>query len=192
MVIRITAIVVMAFVVLTTPASATYETGLYAYSAGDFDTAHSEWLPLAEAGDARSQYQLGQMYLKGEGVEADAATALKWFRLSADQDYSPSLFNLAELYYTGRGVAHNHDEAARLYGQAARQGNPEAQYVLGTLYIHGDGVVKDLVRAHMWLSLAGMRGLNMANDRRDTIEAMMTAAQITEAEKLRDQRMGSN
>ena len=192
MVLRIAAIVVMALVVLTTPASATYETGLYAYSAGDYGTAHSEWLPLAEAGDARSQYQLGQMYLKGEGVEADAARALKWFRLSADQGYSPSLVNLAALYYAGRGVAHDHDEAARLYGQAARQENPEAQYALGVLYIHGDGVEKDLVRAHMWLSMAGMRGLNMARNRLDTIEAMMTAAQITEAEKLREERMGSN
>lgn len=182
------AIMAMAMVVLATlatPATANYETGWYAYSAGDYETAHREWLPLAETGDARSQYQLGGMHLNGEGVEADAATARKWFRLAADQGYTPALVSLAALYYTGRGVGHDHDEAAKMYATAARQGNAEAQYALGALYIRGHGVGKDLVQAHMWLSLAGMRGLKAALKRRSEIETMMTAAQIAEAEKLR-------
>ena len=190
--IRIATFMAMALAVLATPATANYQSGLYAYSAGDYETAHREWLPLAEAGDARSQYQLGLMHLKGEGVEADAAMALKWFHLAADQGYTPSMVNLAGFYYTGRGTDHDHDEAARLYAIAARQGNAEAQYVLGSLHIRGHGVEKDLVRAHMWLSLAGMRGLKAARKRQNEIESMMTAEQIAEAERLRQERMGSN
>lgn len=189
------AIMAMSLVVLATlatPATASYDSGLYAYSAGDYATARREWLPLAEAGDARSQYQLGVMHINGEGVEADAAMALKWFRLAADQGYTPSLVSLAGLYYAGRGANHDHDEAARLYVKAARQGNAEAQFALGGLYVRGHGVEKDLVRAHMWLSLAGMRGLKTARNRRNEIESMMTAAQIAEAEKLRQELMGSN
>ncbi len=184
------AFMALALVVLATPASATYETGLYAYSAGDFETAYREWLPLAESGDAQSQYQLGLMQLNGEGVEADDVTALKWFAMAADQGYMPSLVRLAELYYTGRGTDHDHDEAVRLYTQAADQSNADAQYVLGALHIRGHGVGKDLVRAHMWLSLAAMRGLKEARKRRAEIESLMTAEQIAEAEKLRDEKMG--
>ncbi len=60
MAIRI-AILAVALAVMATPASATYQAGLYAYSAGDYETARREWLPLAEGGDARAQYQLGVM-----------------------------------------------------------------------------------------------------------------------------------
>ena len=192
MAIRI-AILAVALIVLATPASATYQAGLYAYSAGDYETARREWLPLAEGGDARAQYQLGVMYLNGEGIAPDDAMALKWFRLSADQDYTPSLMGLAEFYYKeDQGADHDHEEAARLYTLAAKSGNAEAQFALGGLYIRGHGVEKDLVAAHMWLSLAGMRGLKSARTRRDEIEAMMTPAQLAEAEKLRQELLGSN
>lgn len=192
MLLRIATIMALTLVVLATPAAASYESGWYAYSAGDYDTARREWLPLAENGDARSQYQIGLMHLKGQGVEADAASALKWFRLAVDQGYTPSLVNLAELYYTGRGAAHDHDEAAKLYAKAARQGNAEAQYALGNLYIRGHGVEKDLARAHMWLGIAGMRGLKIARNRQSDIEAMMTAEQLAEAETLRRKQLGLN
>ena len=184
------AFMALALGVLASPAAATYETSLYAYSAGDYETAYREWLSLAEAGDARSQYQIGLMHLNGEGVAADPAKAFKWFSTAADQGYTPSLVYLAELYYTGRGVEHNHAEAARLYTEAADQSNAEAQYALGALHIRGHGVGKDLVKAHMWLSLAGMRGLKEARSRRSEIEALMTAGQIAEAEALRDKKMG--
>ena len=192
MLLRIATIMTLALFALATPTSASYETGWYAYSAGDFATARREWLPLAEGGDARSQYQLGLMELKGEGAAADAAIALKWFRLAADQGYTPSLVNLAELYYTGRGATHDHDQAASLYTTAARQGNAEAQYALGSLYTRGHGVEKDLTRAHMWLSIAGMRGLRIARNRRSEIEPMMTADQLAEAKTLRQKQLGLN
>ncbi len=189
---RVALFLALVLVVSVTPATASYESGLYAYSAGDYETARREWAPLAKAGDARSQYQLGMMYFKGEGAGVDNALAFKWLRQAADQDYTPALFGLAEMYYTGRGVAHSHGEAARLYAMAAKSGNAEAQFALGALHIRGHGVEKDLVAAHMWLSLAGMRGLKYARMRRDEIEAMMTPAQIVEAEKLRQEQMSSN
>ncbi len=68
-------IITAALIAFAAPAWATYETGWYAYTAGDFVMARGEWLPLASDGDARAQFQLGVMYQKGEGVEADAAEA---------------------------------------------------------------------------------------------------------------------
>jgi len=44
----------------------------------------------------------------------------------------------------------------------------------------------------MWLSIAGMRGMKIARARMMEIEAMMTPEQIIEADKRRDERMGSN
>ena len=50
--------------------------------------------PLAEQGDAAAQFNLGNMYLYGEGVPQDNVQALKWLNLSAsrsqgkDHDYA--------------------------------------------------------------------------------------------------------
>jgi hypothetical protein len=49
MLLRITTIMALALAALATPASASYETGWYAYSAGDFATARREWLPWPKA-----------------------------------------------------------------------------------------------------------------------------------------------
>ena len=50
--------------------------GLEAYESADYETALAIWQPLAEAGDADSQFGLGQMYGSGVGVEMDDALAI--------------------------------------------------------------------------------------------------------------------
>ncbi len=54
-------------------ASADLKAGLDAYKRGDYATALREFRPLAEQGDARTQHNLGQMYMDGEGVPRTAA-----------------------------------------------------------------------------------------------------------------------
>ena len=62
-----------------------FQKGLAAAQAGDFATALQEWKPLAEAGNADAQYNLGIMYNNGYGVPQDQKEATKWFRLAAEQ-----------------------------------------------------------------------------------------------------------
>jgi TPR repeat protein len=51
---------------LSLPVSAQdFQKGYAAYNAGDYATALKEWKPLAEAGDADAQYNLGVIYDKG-------------------------------------------------------------------------------------------------------------------------------
>lgn len=45
---------------------------------------------LAEQGDAVAQYQLGEMYELGWGVQQDYRMAMYWFEKSAQQGYSPA------------------------------------------------------------------------------------------------------
>jgi len=42
-------------------------------------------LLAAEQGDADAQYNLGWMYVKGEGVPQNYKTAVKWYTLAAEQ-----------------------------------------------------------------------------------------------------------
>ena len=51
----------------------------------DYKTAHKLWLPLAIQGYASAQYNLGQMYYKGQEVPQDHKEAVSLFHLSAEQ-----------------------------------------------------------------------------------------------------------
>src|SRR5437588_11451343 len=85
-------------------AYADFAAGLRAYESKDYATAMKEWLPLAEAGDAPSQFNIGLMYLDGVGAPQSDQKAVEWFRRSADQGYAKAEKNLGALYAVGRGV----------------------------------------------------------------------------------------
>ena len=74
--------------------SGDFQKGMNAYERGDFTTALRKWKPLAEEGNARAQYWLGSMYKNGRGVPQDDKTALKWYRLSAEQGHALAQNNL--------------------------------------------------------------------------------------------------
>jgi TPR repeat protein len=62
----------------------------------------------AEAGDAKSQVELGRRYDKGEGVMKDHAEAAKWYLKAAEQNYAVAQYNLGVCYE--QGVAKNERE----------------------------------------------------------------------------------
>ena len=144
----------------------------------------------ADQGNADAQVNLGLLYAKGIGVPRNYAEASKWFRKAADQGQTEAQFKLGVAYEKGLGVPRNYAEASMWFHKAAVKGNPDAQAVLGMLYIMGLGVTRDYVQAHMWLTLAAS-GSPAGNDLhdgaiagRDGVAARMSAAQITEAQRL--------
>jgi TPR repeat protein len=81
-----------------------------------------EWYRhAAERGHADAQYNLGFMYLLGEGVQADPDEGLRWLRTSAEQGDEQSVRLLADLYRNGLyGVSANAAEA-RLWDEKYRK-----------------------------------------------------------------------
>ena len=129
---RFTTVLATVLSLAFTPLAAQYyQKGWDAYNAGDYATALQEWAPLAEAGGARAQYDLGVMYSNGQGVLQDYAEAARWYRLAADQGYADAQSNLGYIYEYGEGVLQDYAEAVRWYRLAADQGDATAQSVLG-------------------------------------------------------------
>jgi TPR repeat protein len=87
-------------------------------------------------------------------------------------------------YRQSTAVPQNDVEAVRWYRKAAHQGYVDAQFNLGAMYKNGLGVTQDYVQAHMWLDLAAMAGDRGAAENRNIVAALMTPAQIAEAQKL--------
>ena len=123
--------------------------------------------------DGESAYQRG-----------DYATALREFRVLAEQGDADAQTNLGFIYNYGQGVPQDYAEAANWYRKAAEQGHTGGQYNLGLMYFRGWGVPQDDVQAHMWLNLAGTQGDEKAAKNRDNVAERMTPAQIAEAQKL--------
>lgn len=53
-----------------------------AYDRKDYFTAHTLWLQMAEEGLPGAYFNLGRLYLFGEGVKIDFIEAHKWFTLA--------------------------------------------------------------------------------------------------------------
>lgn len=146
------------FLLPVSVSGADYASGRLAYANGDVPEALRIWRPLAEAGDPRAQFSIGNLYFNGIGVGTDRAEAARWFRLAADQGHASAQFNLGNAYKHGHGVPHNDRAAVRWWSQAAQQELAPAQYNLGTQYYFGRGVPQDENEARKWYRRAAENG----------------------------------
>ena len=88
----------------TVAAADSNEDAVSAYNHRDFALAERLLRPLAEQGDAQSQFYLGVMYYRGQGVPQDYQEALKWYRKAAEQGDAQAQSNLGLMYDKGQGV----------------------------------------------------------------------------------------
>ncbi|KAG0233310.1 hypothetical protein BGW42_007508 [Actinomortierella wolfii] len=112
----------------------------------------------AEGGDPKAQFNLGEMYRVGKGVEQSDTEAVEWYTMAANQGYPYAQFSLGMMYGLGRGVKQSDNEAVDWYTKAANQGYPYAQFTLGMLHEHGRGVKQSDTEAVRWYTKAAKQG----------------------------------
>jgi TPR repeat protein len=151
--------------------------GINAWYVRDFDTAHKLFAPLAEEGNAKSQYYMGLMYDNEQGVPRDYKEAVKWYRLAAEQGFSDAQYLLGVMNGNGNGVPQDYKKAIKWllksaeqknikaqmlirtnyhqwHKQIAEQGDSYAQRFLGASYYLGLGVTQDYAEAAKWYKKA--------------------------------------
>ena len=133
------------------------EDAVAAAQKGDYATAHQMLRPLANKGDARAQFDLGQLYANGWGVRRDFDIAVGWYSKAAEQGLAIAQYNLGVAYANGDGVPQDDREAGKWYRLAADQGDAAAQLNLGIAYANGWGVPHDLTNAYMWTKSCMLR-----------------------------------
>ena len=122
------AIVVLVAAGLWAPSSLAgpFEDALIAAEAGEFETAMGLFVPLAEAGDPASQYNLGVLYENGRGVEQNYEEAARLYGLAARQGHARAQRSLGTMYGNGWGIDRDFTEAYVWFSLAAAQGHDEA------------------------------------------------------------------
>lgn len=154
-----TYLICLAGLVMAAPAFADVKQGVDAWSRGDYRAAVDTWRPLAAAGDADAQFNLGQAYKLGRGVPVDLPVAIEWFRKAAAQGHMQAIDNYGlALFQDGKK-----SEALPWLEKSAARDEKRTQLVLGTMLFNGDGVPKDWVRAYALVTRSSQQGLPQAS-----------------------------
>lgn len=177
-------LVVLPLILSPSSWGADFNKGQQAYNSGDYQTALTEWQPLAEANNADAQFGMGLLYANGFGVALDDDQALKWYLLAAEQNHADAQVNLAVMHANGWGVPQSDEEAVKWYSLAADQGVTPAQIAVAKMYSGGFGAAQDKVQAHKWFSIASKLGDYNATSKRDNLASKMSAEEIAEANSL--------
>lgn len=140
------------------PALADVETGVQAWTRGDYAAAIKAWKGPADAGDPDALFNLGQAYRAGLGVKQDLAKAEVLFGQAAARGHAQAADNYGLLLFQ-RG---EHARALPYVQAAVARGDPRAAYLLGVAHFNGDIVAKDWVRAYALATVAQQAGLEQA------------------------------
>jgi TPR repeat protein len=147
--------------------------GIAAWQRGDYPAAVASWRPLADKGDPEAQYNLGQAYALGRGVDADPKRAQRLFAQAAARGNRMAETSLAIMLFQSGERA----KAMPSIAKAATAGDPRAQYIYGTALFNGDLASKDWPRAYALMSRAAFAGLPQAASSLTTMDGYIPQPQ---------------
>ena len=119
----------LALVHASAPARADMQAGWQAYTAGDYETAISEWQPLAEAGNFQAAYALGMAYQ----IKGDPAQAVPWYEQAASAGLAEAQILLGTMYARGSEVPRDLVRAYAWLHRAAEKESPNARLILDSV-----------------------------------------------------------
>lgn len=96
----------------------------------DYFKAIQLYTEAANAGDAKSQHALGEMYTEGLGCEKDTKKSFEWYLRAAENGLDWAQCRVGELYQYGIGVTTDRQKAFEWFQKALsqREGNSTAMY----------------------------------------------------------------
>ena len=149
---RLLSVVLMAALALGASVSlarADLQAGVDAYYEGNFAVALENLRPEADAGDPVAQYFLGEMHLRGKGVDQNFEQAAAWYEKAAVGGHADAQSAIGSLEMLGLGVPRHptsgyfwlivsvvwedsdlRDAAMAALGQVAVQLSPEQKRIM--------------------------------------------------------------
>lgn len=177
-----------------TGAHAGVKEGIAAFEQGRCVEAVAQLRPVAQAGNAKAQKLLGDLYKAGRDcpdLPGNDASAEHWYLLAAKGGDRAAQDELVSLYLYGYGPVKNPARALPWLQDLAKEGagGPLAQ--LGRLYEQGEGVPADSVLSHAYKLMAlrdkKWTGAAEAEKYLPAQRNNMSPDQVEEAERLAGQ-----
>lgn len=122
-------------------------------------------LRLAESGDVKAQYEIGQAYVEGNGINKNLEEGRKWMEKSALNGNVDAQSYLGDIYYFGMN---DYQKACEWWQKASDGGDNYATFNLSCMYQEGTGVKRDMAKSNSLLLKGAKRGsvecmFNLAN-----------------------------
>ncbi|MFN7095950.1 MAG: hypothetical protein ACK4PR_00085, partial [Gammaproteobacteria bacterium] len=111
----------------------------------------------------QAQCRLGQLYMEGNLVPRNEATAIEWYKEAESQQDITARFNIGIIYGAGIGVPQNIEEAKRWLCLAAAHNHPLALYSLGKIFVgEWNNTQPDVIQAVEFFQRAASQENNAA------------------------------
>lgn len=119
----------------------------------DVDLLHAAkiYMFLAKRGNVDAQRELGDMFMKGEGVAQNYSLGRTYLKKACLAGDPKAMCMMGNVYQRGVGVRTNQRLAFRLYLAAAQKGESHGYYGVGNMLYKGIGVRQDYKMAEMYL-----------------------------------------
>lgn len=116
-------------------ADETLGTGIEAAQRGDYAEAYWLWRPLADAGMARAQHQIGWLYANGNGLRVNLEAAIEWWTRAAQSGHADSAFAIGMAFLNGEPGELEQDfaKASEWLVRSADDGSADAPEILNRL-----------------------------------------------------------
>ena len=151
----------------------------------DWYAAFKFWLPLAEAGDAKAQYNVGRCYNRGDGIEQDSNQANHWYLKAAEQNDPRALFNLY-LFYSDQKSTEKDNEKAEYYLNRALE--LKEQRSINVIKKREEEKEKLRIENAKLLVEEKRKKFNLAGEEiKELIQLALNENQITRAKQLTDE-----
>lgn len=138
-----------------------YEKAKNFYLSGNYKEAFKIYHELALDGSVGCQRFTGWMYFLGEGVPADIAQALYWFKAAAEAGDPEAEFGVGRVYTRKK----DYKSAMAWYEKSASHGFVPSIYRIARMYRYSHGVHTDISKAVHMLRYAAEKGhLRSARD----------------------------
>ncbi len=120
-----------------------------ALTARQYAEAEKMLKPLADGGNGRAAYLLGDLYMNGSGVPQNYSKGKQWLEkaAAAGQATNDGEYQIGRTYFEGLGTPKDYNKAYYWLSKGAADGNPHAMNDLSVMYLHGYGVDKDNKKA---------------------------------------------
>lgn len=166
--------------------SSNYVLGVEAFQKGDYRRAFDAWSLGSYEGNAEAQYNLGVLYLEGQGIKTNVDQARAWFLKAANQNHVEAQYNLGHMALSGIGVEKNTEEALLWWKRAAEGGYAQAQFNYGRALYLG---IEDYSDQHSGLAL--IRQAALQKDKRAQGFLEENADEIKQLERQFAEKSGS-
>lgn len=100
-----------------------FDSGLFAYSMGNYAEAAREFEASARRGEPQGEYYLGLLYEEGQGLARDYALARQWYLKAADRGDIDAAFALGRIHAQGLGLPRDLAAAYMWYSRATLGGH---------------------------------------------------------------------